>query len=73
MILKELKLELKLQDIDAAFEVNGEKIKFFSLYESLKKFLLPKHEETTKGAIIESISSQIADLKKDNKGIKRHI
>ena len=32
----------------------------------MKKYLLPKHEETTKGAILDSIETQIEELKKQN-------
>ena len=57
-------LEAILEDSNAGFEISGRKIKYFSLYEGLKKYLMPKHEETTKGAIITSIKSQIDELKK---------
>lgn len=60
---KELNLENKLENSDTELLINGKSFKYFSLYESLKKFLLPKHHETTKGAIIESIERQIENLK----------
>lgn len=60
---KEFKLEQHLEESDAGFEINGKIFKYFSLYEGLRKYLLPKHEETTKGAIVESIKTQIEELK----------
>ena len=56
-------IETILEDPEAYFEISARKIKYFSLYEGLKNFLMPKHEETTKGAILESIKSQIEKLK----------
>lgn len=51
-------LEKWLEESKNGFEINEKQIKFFSLYEGLKKFLLPKHEETTKGAILSDIEKQ---------------
>lgn len=56
-------LEDWLDNPEYYFSRNGTRIKFFSIYESLKSFLLPKHDETTKGAILESIESEIERLK----------
>lgn len=55
-------LEQWLEKSESGFEINGKQIKFFSLYDGLKKYLLPKHEETTKGAIISDIEAQIKNL-----------
>jgi hypothetical protein len=57
-------LEEILESSNAGFEISGRKIKYYSIYEGLKKYLMPKHEETTKGAIITSIENQIEELKK---------
>lgn len=64
MELDKITLENWLEKSETGYTLSGKLIKFFSLYETLKKFLLPKHEETTKGAIIESIDVQIKELKK---------
>jgi hypothetical protein len=63
-------LEQWLEESESGFEINGKQIKFFSLYEGLKKFLFPKHEETTKGAIISDIEGQIKKLAEKEKGSK---
>jgi hypothetical protein len=67
MRLKGKSLEQWLEESESGFEINGKYIKFFSLYEGLKKFLLPKHEETTKGAIISDIELQIEKLSENRK------
>ena len=56
-------IEQWLDDPDAGFELSNKTIKFYSLYDGLVNFLMPKHEETTKGAILESIEKQIEDIK----------
>lgn len=65
MKLEGITLEKWLDNSNASYDLRGRTIKFYSLYEGLKSYLLPKHEETTKGAIIESIKDQIKELEEE--------
>lgn len=60
--LEEKYLDQYLADERFTFEINGEKIEYWGLYQGLKKHLLPIHEEVTAGAILVDIENQIREI-----------
>ncbi len=60
--LVEKHLDQYLEDNRFTFEISGEKIEYWGLYQGLKKHLLPIHAEVTAGAILDDIESQIREI-----------